>query len=69
MINTNRRSTAKLLFCGGLLIVSLVSFISRHIAIPDFWHGVLLGVGIAMEIVGGSKLIQLKKAQKRELEH
>jgi hypothetical protein len=55
--------TAKLLFCGGLLIVSLVSFISRRLDIPDFWHGVLIGAGIGMEIIGGIKLIQLKKAK------
>ena len=57
--------SVKLIFCGGLLIVSLVSFISRRLTIPDFWHGLLIGAGIGMEIIGGIKLIQFKKAQGR----
>jgi hypothetical protein len=59
---------AKLLFCGGLLLISLVSFIARRLAIPDFAHGALIGVGIGMEVIGAIKLIHLKRSRQGEIE-
>jgi hypothetical protein len=41
---------AYVLLAFGLLIVGLSNFLSRKFAIPDFATGVMLGMGIAMEI-------------------
>jgi len=59
---SNTSLMVKWFFCGGLLIVVITSWISRHVVIPDFWHGMLIGVGIALEIIGAVKMIQLKRS-------
>jgi len=47
----------------GLLLVTVPMMLKHYIPIPDFFHGLLAGVGLGMEIVG---LIKLKRARKQD---
>jgi|GEM_PF-1031104 len=47
----------------GLLLVTVPMMLKHYIPIPDFFRGLLAGVGLGMEIVG---LIKLKRARKQD---
>ncbi len=50
--------TEQLLFSIGLLLIILPNVFKEYIPMPDFFHGLLVGTGIGLEIIG---LILMKK--------
>jgi hypothetical protein len=52
----------RLLFSIGLLLVTVPTLIKNYAPIPDFFRGLLLGIGLALEIVGIVKMKQNQKA-------
>jgi hypothetical protein len=48
----------KLLLAIGLLLITLPSLTRDYIILPDFFHGLLTGIGIVLEVVGVIKLKQ-----------
>ena len=50
----------RLLIAGGLLLTTIPGIFAEYVKIPDFFHGLLLGMGLGLEIWG---LILLKRYQ------
>jgi hypothetical protein len=46
----------------GLFLVSITAMINRFVAMPDFLHGLLMGAGIGLEIVGVIRMKQNNNA-------
>lgn len=46
--------------CVGLLMVSCSSILTRF-GLPDFFHGFIIGLGLAMELVGVVSIMRRKR--------
>jgi len=57
--------TERLLIAIGLLMTTVPQLIKYYIAIPDFFLGFIVGLGLALEITA---FIRLKRAKSAQLE-
>lgn len=53
----------RLFIAIGLLMVTLPALLRQLITLPDFVHGLLMGAGLGLEIIG---LIKLRRNQERD---
>ncbi|HEY4198226.1 MAG TPA: hypothetical protein VGM63_21950 [Mucilaginibacter sp.] len=49
---TQQPLSIRLLFAIGLLMVTVPTLLKEYIAVPDFFRGMLAGVGLGMEVMG-----------------
>ncbi len=57
-MKTNRSLPGRLFLFIGLLLVSATFLINEITPLPDFFHGLLIGSGLGLEIMG---FIQLRR--------
>jgi len=50
----------RILVTLGLLLIAIPFLINNYIKIPDFFRGLILGLGIGLEIVGVMLLKRMK---------
>ncbi|MGN6180837.1 MAG: hypothetical protein ACTHNW_16765 [Mucilaginibacter sp.] len=62
MNNKNTPRPQLRLVAAGLLLAAVPSLVNDWIHIPDFVRGILVGVGIGLEIIGLIRMSRRRKA-------
>lgn len=58
---------AQLITSIGLILVVAPMLLSSYMNFPDFPKGIILGIGLGMELIGAVTLIRLKRKNKCHL--
>jgi len=54
----------RILVTSGLLLIAIAFLINNYIKIPDFFRGLILGIGIGLEIIGVILVKRIKMSKK-----